>query len=186
MTELKYARDQGFARLCVLSSSRTVRTRYLRRNANPEHHIDARRLIADPVFVSFPGQRTSDGDALRIQSQRVDASRSYWSAVGVETVAQDQETVRLQVCCLHGHYRGMVWIYLLTPKSEPDLTASSPGIGAFPGLPGRFATLPASFVSLWMLLRIRGFCVFEFGNSAQHQLVGDLMSFFQYPESISG
>ena len=22
-----------------------------------------------------------------------------------------------------GHYRDMVWIYLLTPKSEPDLTA---------------------------------------------------------------
>ena len=24
-------------------------------DANPEHHIDARRLIADPVFVSFTG-----------------------------------------------------------------------------------------------------------------------------------
>ena len=32
-----------------------------------------------------------------------------------------------------------------------------------------------------MLLRIRGFCVFEFGNSAQHQLVSDLMSFFSIP-----
>ena len=57
------------------------------------------------------------------------------------------------------------------------LPTSSPGVGAFPGLPGRFVPLPASFVSLWMLLRIRGFFVFEFGNSAQHQLVGDLMSF---------
>ena len=58
------------------------------------------------------------------------------------------------------------------------LPTSSPGVGVFPGLPGRFVPLPASFVSLCMLLRIRGFCVFEFGNSAQHQPVGDLMSFF--------
>ena len=37
-----------------------------------------------------------------------------------------------------------------------------PGVGAFLGFPGRFAPLLASFVSLWMLLRIRGFCVLEF------------------------
>ena len=66
------------------------------------------------------------------------------------------------------------------------LPTSSPGVGAFPGFPGRFVLLPASFVSLWMLLRIRGFCVFEFGNSAQHQPVSDLKSFFQYSEAISG
>ena len=58
------------------------------------------------------------------------------------------------------------------------LPTSSPGVGAFPGFPGRFVTLLASFVSLWTLLRIRGFCVFEFGNSAQHQPVCYLMSFF--------
>ena len=66
------------------------------------------------------------------------------------------------------------------------LPTSSPGVGAFPGFPGRFVPLPASFVSLWMLLRIRRFCVFELGCSAQHQPVSDLMSFFQYSESISG
>ena len=32
-----------------------------RRNANPEHHIDARRLIADPVFVSFTGNESLMG-----------------------------------------------------------------------------------------------------------------------------
>ena len=58
------------------------------------------------------------------------------------------------------------------------LPTSSPGVGAFLGFLGQFVPLPASFVSLWMLLRIRGFCVFEFGNSAQHQLVYYLMSFF--------
>ena len=34
------------------------------------------------------------------------------------------------------------------------LPTSSPGVGAFPGFPGRFVTLLASLVSLWMLLRI--------------------------------
>ena len=58
------------------------------------------------------------------------------------------------------------------------LPTSSPGVVAFPGFPGRFVLLPTSFVSLWMLLRIRGFCVFEYGNSAQHQPVSDLMFFF--------
>ena len=51
------------------------------------------------------------------------------------------------------------------------LPTSSPGVGAFPGFPGRFVPLLASSVSLWMLLRIRGFCAFEFGHSAQHQPV---------------
>ena len=58
------------------------------------------------------------------------------------------------------------------------LPISSPGVGAFLGFPGRFVSLLASSVSLWMLLRIRGFCVLEFGNSAQQQLVCYLMSFF--------
>ena len=49
------------------------------------------------------------------------------------------------------------------------LPTSSPGVVASPGSPGRFVLLLASFVSLWTLLRIRGFCVPEFGNSAQHQ-----------------
>ena len=66
------------------------------------------------------------------------------------------------------------------------LPTSSPGVGAFPGFPGRFVPLLASCVSLWTLLRIRGFCVFELGNSAQHQPVCYLMSFFQYSELISG
>ena len=57
------------------------------------------------------------------------------------------------------------------------LPTSSPGVGASPGFPGRFVLLLASFVSLWTLLRIRGFCVFEFGNSARHQPVCYLMSF---------
>ena len=58
------------------------------------------------------------------------------------------------------------------------LPTSSPGVGAFPGFPGRCVPLPTSFVSLWLLLRIRGFCVFEFGNSAQHQSEAISMSFF--------
>ena len=58
------------------------------------------------------------------------------------------------------------------------LPTSSPGVGAFPGFPGQFVTLLASSVSLWMLLRIRGFCVLEFVNSAQQQPVCYLMSFF--------
>ena len=58
------------------------------------------------------------------------------------------------------------------------LPTSSPGVGAFPGFPGRFVLLLASFVSLWTLLRIRGFCVLEFVNSAQQQPVCYLMSFF--------
>ena len=44
------------------------------------------------------------------------------------------------------------------------LPTSSSGVGAFPGFPGPFVPLLASSVSLWTLLRIRGFCVFEFGN----------------------
>ena len=66
------------------------------------------------------------------------------------------------------------------------LPTSSPGVGAFPGFPGRFVPLLASSVSLWMLLRIRGFCVLEFVNSAQQQPVCHLMSFFLYSEFISG
>ena len=58
------------------------------------------------------------------------------------------------------------------------LPTSSPGVGAFPGFPGRFVPLLASSVSLWTLLRIRGFRVFEFENSAQQQPVCYLMSFF--------
>ena len=58
------------------------------------------------------------------------------------------------------------------------LPTSSPGVGAFPGFFGRFVTLLASSVSLWMLLRIRGFCEIEFVNSAQQQLVCYLTSFF--------
>ena len=58
------------------------------------------------------------------------------------------------------------------------LPTSSPGVGAFLGFPGRFVTLLASSVSLWMFLRIRGFCVLEFVNSAQQQPVCYLMSFF--------
>ena len=66
------------------------------------------------------------------------------------------------------------------------LPTSSPGVGAFPGLPGRFVPLPASFVSLWMLLRIRGFCVFEFGNSPQQQPVwSHVFVVFLYFEFIS-
>ena len=64
------------------------------------------------------------------------------------------------------------------------LPTSSTGIGAFPGFPGRFVHLLASFVSLWTLLRIRGFCVFEFGNSAQQQPVCYLMSFFSILSSF--
>ena len=66
------------------------------------------------------------------------------------------------------------------------LPISSPGVGVFLGFLGRFVPLLASSVSLWTLLRIRGFCVFEFGNSAQHQFVCYFMSFFQYLEFISG
>ena len=58
------------------------------------------------------------------------------------------------------------------------LPTSSSGVGAFPGFLGRFVPLLASFVSLWMLLRIRGFCVLEFVNAAQQQPVCYLMSFF--------
>ena len=57
------------------------------------------------------------------------------------------------------------------------LPTSSPGVGAFSGLPGRFVALPASFVSLWVLLRIRGFCDIEFEKSAQQQPVWSLTSF---------
>ena len=64
------------------------------------------------------------------------------------------------------------------------LPISSPGVGAFPGFPGRFVPLLASSVSLWMLLRIRGFSVLEFMNSAQQQPVCYL-TFFYYSESIS-
>ena len=32
------------------------------------------------------------------------------------------------------------------------LPTSSPGVGAFPGFPGRFVPLLASLVSLWLLL----------------------------------
>ena len=44
------------------------------------------------------------------------------------------------------------------------LPTSSPGVGAFPGFPGWFVPLLSSSVSLWMLLRIRGFCILEFVN----------------------
>ena len=57
------------------------------------------------------------------------------------------------------------------------LPTSSPCVRAFPGFPGRFVTLLASSVSLWTLLRIRGFCVLEFGNSAQQQPECYLMFF---------
>ena len=67
------------------------------------------------------------------------------------------------------------------------LPTSSPGVGAFPGFPGRFVPLLASLVPSRMLLRIRGFCVFEFVNSALQQPVCYLMSFFSvYSEFISG
>ena len=65
------------------------------------------------------------------------------------------------------------------------LPTSSPGVGAFPGFPSRFEPLPDFLVSL-RLLRIRRFCVLEFVNSAQHQPVCYLMSFFLYSEFISG
>ena len=57
--------------------------------------------------------------------------------------------------------------------------SSSPGVGAFSWFPWPVCPpLLASSVSLWTLLRIRGFCDFEFGNSAQQQPVCSLMSFF--------
>ena len=52
------------------------------------------------------------------------------------------------------------------------------GCWCFSSFPWPVCHLLASFVSLWTLLRIRGFCVFDFGNSAQHQPVCYLMSFF--------
>ena len=70
--------------------------------------------------------------------------------------------------------------------SRGILPTSSPGGGAFPRFPGLFCHFLAFFVSLWTLLRIRGFCVFDFGNSAQHQLVCHLMFFSGYSEFISG
>ena len=66
------------------------------------------------------------------------------------------------------------------------LPTSSPSVGAFPGFLGQFVSLLASLVSFWLLLRIRGFCVLEFVNSAQQQPVCHLMSFFLYFEFISG
>ena len=66
------------------------------------------------------------------------------------------------------------------------LPTSSPDVGAFPGFPGRFISLLASLVSLWMLLRIRGFCVLEFVNSAQQPPVCYLMSFFCILSSSQG
>ena len=57
------------------------------------------------------------------------------------------------------------------------LPTSSPGVGAFLGFPGR--SVPSWLpVSLWLLLRIRGFCDIEFVNSAQQQPVCYLTSFF--------
>ena len=65
------------------------------------------------------------------------------------------------------------------------LPTSSPGVGASPG---SLAGLSPSWLplSLWMLLRIRGFCVLEFVNSAQQQPVCYLVSFSLYPGFISG
>ena len=87
--------------------------------------------------------------------------------------------------------KGEVTVYeFLVPKKENldgnqvrlmscgILPTSSPGVGAFPGFPGRFVLFLASSVSLWMLLRIRGFCDIEIVNSAQQQSVCHLMSFF--------
>ena len=95
--------------------------------------------------------------------------------------------------------KGEVIVYeFLVPKKENSdgnqvrlrscgiLPISSPGVGAFPGFPGRFVPLLASSVSLWTLLRIRGFCVLEFVNSAQQQPVCYLMPFSLYSEFISG
>ena len=87
--------------------------------------------------------------------------------------------------------KGEVIVYdFLVPKKENldgnqvrlmscgILPTSSPGAGAFSGFPCRFVPLLASSVSLWMLLRIRVFCVVEFVNSAQQQLVCYLIFFF--------
>ena len=48
----------------------------------------------------------------------------------------------------------------------------------FSWFPWPVCSLLACLVTSRMLLRIRGFCVFEFVNSAQQQLVCYLMSFF--------
>ena len=95
--------------------------------------------------------------------------------------------------------KGEVIVYeFLVPKKENldgnhvrlmscgILPTSSSGVGAFPGFPGRFVSLLASLVTLRMLFRIRGFCVFEFVISAQQQPVCYLMSFSCNSEFISG
>ena len=67
------------------------------------------------------------------------------------------------------------------------LPTSSPGVVAFPGSPGRSS--PPGFLFFYfyvVLLRIRGFCGFEFENSAQQQPVWSrVFVVFLYFEFIS-
>jgi len=94
------------------------------RNVNPEHRIDARHLIADPVFSDrFTGREHRIGDALRIQ--RIPCWRQpklliwCWSW---NFSTWPGKSYDFKFVAFTDTYRELIWMHLLIPKSDPDFT----------------------------------------------------------------
>ena len=87
-----------------------------------EHCIDARHLIADRLFfISLRAEYHRVGDTLESRGYRADDIRSYGLDVGVDTAYDQGNRTTTSLSPLRTTSE-LVWIYLLTPKNEPDFT----------------------------------------------------------------
>ena len=93
------------------------------RNAKPEHHIDARHLIADPVFRVFYGQRTSDwGRTTYPKSTCWRQPKLLIWCWSWNCCTRPGKPYDFKFVAFTDTHRDLVWMNLLTPKSKLDLT----------------------------------------------------------------
>ena len=81
---------------------------------------------------------------------------SWWLARKGQELCDGFSTKMKLLCTNSSYQRKKIWMGIRCDWwGVVFCRLSSPGVGAFPGSPGRFVLFLASSVSLWMLLRIR-------------------------------